>query len=47
MHDFCLYFRKYQDRVMRQRPETTPQDLDRIVKSRFKTWFKHKVFIYF
>ncbi|XP_074373932.1 uncharacterized protein LOC141714303 [Apium graveolens] len=25
------YQRKYQDRVMRQRPETTPQDLDRIV----------------
>ncbi|XP_074356744.1 uncharacterized protein LOC141696513 [Apium graveolens] len=37
------YLRKYQDRVMRQRPETTPQDLDRIVKSRFKTWFKQKV----
>ncbi|KAL8095892.1 hypothetical protein AgCh_037034 [Apium graveolens] len=37
------YLRKYQDRVMRQRPETTPQNLDRIVKSRFKTWFKHKV----
>ncbi|XP_074323434.1 uncharacterized protein LOC141660353 [Apium graveolens] len=35
--------RKYQDRVMRQRPETTPQDLDRIVKSRFKTWFKQKI----
>ncbi|XP_074323920.1 uncharacterized protein LOC141660833 [Apium graveolens] len=34
---------KYQDRVMRQRPKTTPQDLDRIVKSRFKTWFKQKV----
>ncbi|XP_074326587.1 uncharacterized protein LOC141664530 [Apium graveolens] len=32
------YLRKYQDRVMRQRPETTPQDLYRIVKSRFKTW---------
>ncbi|XP_074352733.1 uncharacterized protein LOC141691880 [Apium graveolens] len=37
------YLRKYQDRVMRQRPETTPQDLDRIVKSRFKTWFKQNV----
>ncbi|KAL8146547.1 hypothetical protein AgCh_004322 [Apium graveolens] len=28
---------------MRQRPKTTLQDLDRIVKSRFKIWFKQKV----
>ncbi|KAK1396423.1 hypothetical protein POM88_006286 [Heracleum sosnowskyi] len=37
------YLRRYQNRVMRQRPETTPQDLDRIVKTRFKTWLKKKV----
>ena len=28
---------------MRQRPETTPQQLDHIVKTRFKAWFKKKV----
>nr|XP_017227617.1 PREDICTED: uncharacterized protein LOC108203305 [Daucus carota subsp. sativus] len=37
------YLRRYQDRVMRQRPETTPQQLDHIVKTRFKAWFKKKV----
>ncbi|XP_074374552.1 uncharacterized protein LOC141714958 [Apium graveolens] len=37
------YLRKYQVRVMRQRLETTPHDLDRIVKSQFETWFKQKV----
>ncbi|KAK1369298.1 hypothetical protein POM88_035390 [Heracleum sosnowskyi] len=37
------YLKRYQNHVMRQRPETTPQDLDRIVKTRFKTWLKKKV----
>ncbi|XP_063946042.1 uncharacterized protein LOC135151492 [Daucus carota subsp. sativus] len=37
------YLRRYQDRVMRQRPQTTPQQLDHIVKTRFKDWFKKKV----
>jgi len=40
---FMHYCRRYQDRVMRQRPETTPQQLDHIVKTRFKAWFKKKV----